>query len=102
MAKFVQIASGPKFNPYVTIAIGTEAYLKQMLAEPFEAFTFSPAGASFTSLGSLYGSEGVEGVDAEAVKRRLGNDAFGVLLTDAAPQRVQGAVVLNAGSLPGA
>ena len=40
------IAAGGKFNPHITIGVGTEVYLKRMLAEPFEAFTFSPAGAS--------------------------------------------------------
>ena len=53
VANFVPIASGKKFNPHVTIGVGTEAYLKEMLAEPFEAFTFSPAGASVYQLGSF-------------------------------------------------
>ncbi len=53
VANFVSIASGKKFNPHVTIGVGTEAYLKEMLAEPFEAFTFSPAGASVYQLGSF-------------------------------------------------
>jgi len=50
---FVTIAAGEKFNPHVTIGVGTEVYLKRMLAEPFEAFTFSPAGASVYQLGSF-------------------------------------------------
>ena len=53
VAKFVRVASGPKFDPHVTIGVGSEAYLKQMLAEPFEAFTFSPAGASVYQLGGF-------------------------------------------------
>jgi 2'-5' RNA ligase len=53
VANFVQIGSGKKFNPHVTIGVGTEAFLKEMLAEPFEAFTFSPAGASVYQLGSF-------------------------------------------------
>jgi hypothetical protein len=53
VANFVPIASGKKFNPHVTIGVGTETYLKEMLAEPFEAFTFSPAGASVYQLGSF-------------------------------------------------
>ena len=40
-------------NPHVTIGVGTEAYLKGILAEPFEAFTFSPAGASVYQLGTF-------------------------------------------------
>jgi 2'-5' RNA ligase len=53
VANFVEIASGKKFNPHVTIGVGTEAYLNKMLAEPFEAFTFSPASASVYQLGSF-------------------------------------------------
>ena len=53
VTNFVQIASGRKFNPHVTIGVGTEAYLKEMLAEPFDAFRFSPTGASVYQLGSF-------------------------------------------------
>ena len=53
VANFVKIAAGKKFNPHVTIGVGTEVYLKKMVAEPFEAFTFSPAGASVYQLGSF-------------------------------------------------
>ncbi len=53
VANFVTIAAGKKFNPHVTIGVGTEAYLNEMLAEPFDAFTFSPAGASVYQLGSF-------------------------------------------------
>jgi hypothetical protein len=53
VAHFVKIAAGKNFNPHVTIGVGTIVYLKKMLAEPFEAFTFSPAGASVYQLGSF-------------------------------------------------
>ena len=53
VANFVTIAAGSKFNPHVTIGVGTEAYLNQMLAEPFPAFTFSVAGASVYQLGTF-------------------------------------------------
>jgi 2'-5' RNA ligase len=53
VANFVQIGSGKKFNPHVTTGVATEAYLKEMLAEPFEAFTFSPASASVYQLGTF-------------------------------------------------
>jgi hypothetical protein len=46
VADFIAIAAGKKFNPHVTIGVGTEGYLNEMLAEPFEVFTFSPASAS--------------------------------------------------------
>ena len=47
------IAAGKKFNPHVTIGVDTEDYLNKMLAEPFNTFTFSPAGASVYQLGSF-------------------------------------------------
>ena len=53
VADFVTIAAGKKFNPHVTIGVGTETYLNDMLAAPFDAFTFSPAGASVYELGSF-------------------------------------------------
>jgi 2'-5' RNA ligase len=53
VANFVTIGAGQKFNPHVTIGVGTEAYLNEMLAEPFQAFTFSPASASVYQLGSF-------------------------------------------------
>jgi 2'-5' RNA ligase superfamily len=53
VANFVTIAAGKKFNPHVTIGVATEAYLNKMLAEPFPAFTFSPAGASVYQLGTF-------------------------------------------------
>jgi hypothetical protein len=49
----VKIAAGPKFNPHVTTGVGTETYLNKLLAEPFDAFTFSPVGASVYQLGSF-------------------------------------------------
>ncbi len=52
-ATFVPKATGKSFNPHVTIGVATEDYLKQMLAEPFAAFTFSPAGASVYQLGAF-------------------------------------------------
>jgi hypothetical protein len=55
VANFVQVAAGKKFNPHVTTGVATETYLKEMLAEPFEAFTFSPASASVYQLGT-YGT----------------------------------------------
>jgi hypothetical protein len=52
-AAFVPKATGESFNPHVTIGLATEDYLKAMLAEPFTAFTFSPAGASVYQLGAF-------------------------------------------------
>jgi hypothetical protein len=53
VANFVTIAAGEKFNPHVTIGVGTETYLKEMLAKPYQAFTFSPVGASVYQLGAF-------------------------------------------------
>jgi 2'-5' RNA ligase len=50
---FLSIGSGKKFNPHVTIGVASESYLEAMLAEPFESFTFSPAGASVYHLGTF-------------------------------------------------
>jgi len=55
VANFVQVAAGKKFNPHVTTGVATEAYLKEMLAEPFEVFTFSPVSVSVYQLGT-YGT----------------------------------------------
>ncbi|RUP09925.1 MAG: hypothetical protein EKK38_05630 [Hyphomicrobium sp.] len=53
VAKFVPKATGRHFNPHVTVGIAPQRYLKKMLAEPFDAFTFSPAGASVYQLGNF-------------------------------------------------
>jgi len=53
VAHFPQIGAGAKFNPHVTTGVAPIEYLDKMLAEPFEAFTFSPASASIYQLGSF-------------------------------------------------
>jgi len=53
VTNFVPDATGPKFNPHVTIGIATQDYLKQLLGEKFEAFTFTPVGASVYHLGNF-------------------------------------------------
>ena len=50
---FVPEHSGKNFMPHVTIGVGLKNYLDEMLAAPFEAFTFSPAGASVYQLGDF-------------------------------------------------
>jgi hypothetical protein len=55
VAAFVPKATGKNFNPHVTVGIASQDYLKEMLAEPFDVFTFSPAGASVYQLGN-YGT----------------------------------------------
>jgi 2'-5' RNA ligase superfamily len=53
VANFTKIAADEKFNPHVTIGVAMETYLKEMLAEPFASFTFSPAAASVYQLGTF-------------------------------------------------
>jgi hypothetical protein len=53
VASFVTDAAGKRFNPHVTIGVGTEEYLNKMLAEPFASFTFLAAGASVYQLGTF-------------------------------------------------
>ncbi len=55
VAAFVPVSTGKNFNPHVTIGVAPQDYLKGMLAEPFETFTFSPAGVSVYQLGN-YGT----------------------------------------------
>ena len=52
VAGFVPNHSGKNFSPHVTIGLAPEDYLKGMLAEPFEEFTFSPAAVSVYQLGN--------------------------------------------------
>jgi hypothetical protein len=51
MSTFVPKMSGENFNPHVSTGVAPRAYLDRMVAEPFEPFTFSPAGAAAYQLG---------------------------------------------------
>ena len=53
VANFVPNGTGRKFNPHVTIGLASQDYLKKMLDDKFEAFTFSPAKVSVYHLGNL-------------------------------------------------
>jgi hypothetical protein len=53
VADFVPNSSGKKFNPHVSVGVSTEEYLKKMLDEKFEPFTFSPVGVSVYHLGNF-------------------------------------------------
>jgi hypothetical protein len=53
VATFVPAASGENFNPHVTTGAGPQGYLDEMMAEPFEAFSFWPTGASVYQLGTF-------------------------------------------------
>ena len=43
--------SGKHFNPHVSTGVAPKDYLDRMLNEPFEPFTFAPAGAAIYQLG---------------------------------------------------
>ena len=43
--------SGAHYNPHVSTGVAPKDYLDKMLKEPFESFSFSPAGAAVFQLG---------------------------------------------------
>jgi hypothetical protein len=51
VSTFVPKMSGKNFNPHVSTGVASKDYLDKMLAEPFEQFAFSPAGAAVYQLG---------------------------------------------------
>ena len=53
VSTFVPKGAGEHFNPHVTTGVALKSDLDQMLAEPFESFTFSPAGAAVYQLGQF-------------------------------------------------
>ena len=55
VASFARDHAGDHFVPHVTVGIGRRDFWEAMLAGPFDAFTFSPAGASVYHLGN-YGT----------------------------------------------
>lgn len=55
VSAFVPKSSGRSFNPHVTTGVAPRDYLDKSLKEPFESFTFSPAGAAVYQLGQ-YGT----------------------------------------------
>ena len=53
VAHYVPASSGAKFEPNVTIGVAPPDDLKKMVAEPFDAFTFSPSALSVYQLGNF-------------------------------------------------
>ncbi len=51
VSEFVPKSCGEHYHPHVTTGLAPRGYLDKMLAEPFENFTFSPAGAAVYHLG---------------------------------------------------
>jgi 2'-5' RNA ligase superfamily len=50
---YVPDSSGKKLEPHVTVGVAPPDYLKKLVAEPFDAFTFSPAALSVYQLGNF-------------------------------------------------
>jgi hypothetical protein len=51
VSTFIPKFAGDQFSPHVSTGVAPREYLERMLAEPFESFTFSPAGAAVYQLG---------------------------------------------------
>ena len=51
VSSFVPKMTGEHFNPHVSTGVAPKEYLDKMLAEPFEPFSFFPAGAAVYQLG---------------------------------------------------
>jgi len=50
---FIPDHSGTKYNPHVTIGLAEEAYLKDLLAKPFNQFMFKASAVSVYHLGDF-------------------------------------------------
>jgi hypothetical protein len=53
VSEFVPKSSGDNFHPHVSTGLAPREYLDKMVAEPFQSFTFSPAGAAVYHLGDF-------------------------------------------------
>ena len=53
VSTFVPKSSGEHFNPHVSTGLAPRTYLDKLLAQPFEPFTFSPAGVAVYQLGQF-------------------------------------------------
>jgi len=51
--QFVPKSSGEHYFPHVTLGVAHEDFVKQLKAEPFEAFTFQPRGVAIYQLGNF-------------------------------------------------
>ena len=69
VAGFVPDDAGKKYSPHVSVGVGTIDDLYNTLAEPFDAFTFSPVSASIYQLGD-FGTARKKLMDLTAVPER--------------------------------
>jgi hypothetical protein len=53
VTSFVPESTGKKYVPHVTVGVAPPAFLVKLVAEPFDAFTFSPAAVSIYQLGNF-------------------------------------------------
>ena len=51
VSSFVLKQIGEHYDPHVSTEVAPKDYLDKMVAEPFEAFTFSPAGSAVYQMG---------------------------------------------------
>ena len=51
VARYVPRQTGPRFRPSLDVGVGSAANARAIAAEPFEPFTFRPAGAAIYHLG---------------------------------------------------
>ena len=53
VAAFVPKSTGANYMPHITVGVTTEAFGKQLKAEPFEAFSFTPKDVAIYQLGNF-------------------------------------------------
>jgi hypothetical protein len=53
VSNFVPNSSGDNYKPHVTIGVAHENFVNKLKAEPFEKFTFKPAGVAIYQLGNF-------------------------------------------------
>ena len=53
MTQYVPASSGAKLIPHVTVGVAPPDFVKKMVAEPFDTFTFSPSAMSVYQLGNF-------------------------------------------------
>ena len=51
--RFARNSSGENYNPHVTVGVAHEDFVKQLKAEPFERFSFEPAGVAIYQFGNF-------------------------------------------------
>jgi hypothetical protein len=78
VSTFVPKMTGGNFNPHVSTGVAPKAYLDKMLEEPFEPFTFSPAGAAMYQLGPF----GTRSEEAQGMGMNPGEASTGALSLD--------------------